>query len=139
MKKSSLINSEISYVISKLGHGDSIVIADSGLPINDEVRRIDLALTRGIPSFIQTLTAVLKEQCVEEVILASEIKDKNAKVYKEIIETLQEYEKTEQLKLKVTEVSHETFKCETQNAKAVIRTGEYTPYANIILKSGVVF
>lgn len=26
MKKTNLINSEISYLISKLGHGDSIVI-----------------------------------------------------------------------------------------------------------------
>jgi len=139
MKKGTLINSEISYVISKLGHGDGIAIADSGLPIPDNVQRIDLALTKGTPSFVEVLRVVLEEQCVEEVILAREVKDKNSKIYEEIIEVIHNYEKTEHLKLKITEVFHEEFKLETQKAKAIIRTGEYTPYANIILRSGVVF
>ncbi|MDF2613341.1 MAG: rbsD [Clostridia bacterium] len=139
MKKGVLIHSEISYVISKLGHGDSIVIADSGLPIPGSVQRIDLALTEGIPSFMQVLQAVLSEQCVEEMIIAHEIKDKNAKLYHQVLEVIHNYEKNGNVKLKVTEVSHEEFKAETQKTKAIIRTGEYTPYANIILRSGVVF
>jgi D-ribose pyranase len=52
MKKTTLINSEISYVISKLGDGDSIVIADSGLSIPDQVRRIDMAVKKGVPAFM---------------------------------------------------------------------------------------
>jgi len=36
-------------------------------------------------------------------------------------------------------VSHEEFKKMTSHCKAVIRTGEATPYANIILYSGVNF
>lgn len=139
MKKGTLIHSEISYVISKLGHGDGIAIADSGLPIPSHVQRIDLALTKGTPLFIEVLRVVLEEQRVEEVIIAHEIKDKNAKVYEEILEVVHHYEKNQHLKLKITEVSHEEFKLETQKAKAIIRTGEYTPYANIILRSGVVF
>ncbi len=139
MKKGILIHSEISYVISKLGHGDGITIADSGLPIPDCVQRIDLALTKGTPSFMQVLLVVLKEQRVEEVIIAREIKDKNTKIYEEILEAIHNYEKSEHLKLKISEVSHEAFKLETQKTKAIIRTGEHTPYANVILRSGVVF
>lgn len=139
MKKGILIHSDISYVVSKLGHGDEIVIADTGLPIPDNVQRIDLALTAGIPSFMQVLQAVLSEQRVEEIIIAREIKDKNTKLYDQILDVIHTYEKAEQIKLKITEISHEEFKMETQKAKAVIRTGEYTPYANIILRSGVVF
>ncbi|WP_070000073.1 D-ribose pyranase [Cellulosilyticum sp. I15G10I2] len=139
MKKGILIHSEISYAISKLGHGDDIVIADSGLPIPNKVQRIDLALAEGIPSFMQVLNVVLSEQRVEEVIIAQEVKERNPKVYEQLLETVCNYEKTEQIKLKITEVSHEVFKMETQKAKAIIRTGEYTPYANIILRSGVVF
>ena len=41
--------------------------------------------------------------------------------------------------LPVTFVSHEAFKEKTAQCKAVIRTGEVTPYANIILCSGVSF
>ncbi|HSQ89798.1 D-ribose pyranase [Romboutsia sp.] len=131
MKKSALINSEISYVISKMGHTDSITICDSGLPIPSEVQRIDLALKKGLPTFLDTLDSVLQELQVEEVILASEIIQVSNDLYKEIIKRFEN--------VKITTVSHEEFKNLTKSSKAIVRTGEYTPYANVILKSGVVF
>lgn len=131
MKKSNLINSEISYVISKMGHTESITICDSGLPIPGEVQRIDLALKRGLPTFLDTLDSVLEELQVEEIILASEIIEISNDLYKEIIKRFEN--------IKITTVSHEEFKNLTNSSKAIVRTGEYTPYANVILKSGVVF
>ncbi len=139
MKKTALLNSEISYVISKLGHGDSLVIGDSGLPIHDGVKRIDLAVKKGIPSFIDVLDAVLSEQRVEEVVLARETKQASPVLYESIISRLKDIEKQEGITIKLTEVSHEELKHLTGGSKAVIRTGEFTSYANIILKSGVVF
>lgn len=131
MKKSNLINSEISYVISKMGHTESITICDSGLPIPSEIQRIDLALKRGLPTFLDTLDSVLEELQVEEIILASEIIEISNDLYKEIIKRFEN--------IKITTVSHEEFKNLTKSSKAIVRTGEYTPYANVILKSGVVF
>lgn len=131
MKKSALINSEISYVISKMGHTDSLTIGDCGLPIPSNLERIDLALRYGVPAFLETLDTVLEELCVEEIVIASEIEDKNANMYQEILSRFKN--------IKITKVSHEEFKNMTKESKAVIRTGECTPYANIILKSGVVF
>ncbi|WP_434799245.1 D-ribose pyranase [Terrisporobacter vanillatitrophus] len=131
MKKSNLINSEISYVISKMGHTESITICDSGLPIPSEVQRIDLALKRGLPTFLDTLDSVLEELQVEEIILASEIIEISNDLYKEIIKRFEN--------IKITTVPHEEFKNLTKSSKAIVRTGEYTPYANVILKSGVVF
>lgn len=131
MKKRKLINSEISYVVSKMGHTDMLTIADCGLPIDDSVKRIDLALTHNIPTLLQTLEVVLSELCVEEVVLAKELISENRELYTEVLKRFK--------KVKVTEVSHEDFKELTKRSKAVIRTGECTPYANIILKSGVVF
>lgn len=131
MKKSNLINCEISYVISKMGHTDSLTICDSGLPIPSEVQRIDLALKRGLPTFLDTLDSVLEELQVEEIILASEIIEISNDLYKEIIKRFEN--------IKITTVSHEEFKNLTKSSKAIVRTGEYTPYANVILKSGVVF
>jgi D-ribose pyranase len=58
MKKGKVLNNEISHVISTLGHTDTIVIGDCGLPIPDHVKRIDLALTLGVPSFLQTLQKI---------------------------------------------------------------------------------
>ena len=74
MKKTKMINSELSYVISQMGHTDSLTIGDCGLPIPPETKRIDLALTHNVPTFIQTLDVVLEELFVEEAIIASEIK-----------------------------------------------------------------
>lgn len=135
MKKGRLLNSELSYEISKIGHTSHITLCDAGLPIPKEVKRIDLAIEAGFPSFIKTLDAILSEMMVEEIILASEIKSINPKVYNEILETF----KKNGMDPKITEVSHENFKLITKESEAIVRTGECSPYANIILKSGVVF
>ncbi|WP_195334925.1 D-ribose pyranase [Paraclostridium bifermentans] len=131
MKKGKLLNSEISYVISQMGHTDSLTIGDCGLPIPKDIKRIDLALKYGVPSFLDTLDTVLEELCVEEIIIAEEIKEAAEQMYKEILNRFEN--------VKVTMVKHEEFKTMTNNSHAVIRTGECTPYSNIILKSGVVF
>ncbi len=73
MKKSGVMNQPIAAVISGLGHTDTITIADAGLPIPAATQRIDLALTRGIPSFLQTLQVVLSELFVEKAIVAEEM------------------------------------------------------------------
>ena len=80
MKKTKLINSEISYTISKMGHTDSLTIGDCGLPIPDEVNRIDLALNMDVPTFLETLDTVLEELCVEEIVIAKEIEEKNNEI-----------------------------------------------------------
>lgn len=139
MKKTVLLNSEISYVISKLGHGDSLVIGDSGLPVPDNVKRIDLAVKKGVPSFFDVLDGVLSEQRIEEVVLAEETKQVSPEVYNRITSMISDIEKQEGITIRLVEVSHEEFKNLTHHSKAVIRTGEFTPYANILLKSGVVF
>ena len=131
MKKTKLINSEISYTISKMGHTDSLTIGDCGLPIPNEVNRIDLALKYGVPTFLETLDTVLEELCVEEIVIATEIIENNEAIHNEILKRFEN--------IKVTYVSHEEFKNQTKESKAVVRTGECSPYANIILKSGVVF
>lgn len=131
MKKKGILNSSIASVLAKLGHTDTIVIADCGLPIPDDVKRIDISLTLGNPTFIETLAAVIDDMEIEKITLASEIKKYNANVHNEITKLLPNVEKAY--------VDHEQFKQLTKNAKAVIRTGEITPYANIILHAGVIF
>ncbi|HDX9629221.1 TPA: D-ribose pyranase [Bacillus cereus] len=131
MKKHGVLNSEIASVLASLGHTDTIVIADCGLPIPDGVKRIDLAVELGKPSFLDVLQVVADDMAIEKVTLAEEVINNNAEVNKEIelklIEPAFEY------------VSHEQFKEHTKKAKAIIRTGEATPYANVILHAGVIF
>jgi len=131
VKKKGILNHQIMLAISTMGHTDSLVIADAGLPIPPEVVRIDLALVPGVPGFVETLKAVLGELQVEEAVVATELKGKNPAVAGDVNRLLQG--------VKVQEVSHEQFKELTGKAVAVIRTGECTPYANVILRSGVFF
>jgi len=139
MKKGVLLNSEITYVISMLGHGDSLVICDSGLPIPESVKRIDLAVKKGIPSFLEVLDALLSELRVEAFVLAEETRLTSPEIFNEIVARCNDMKRLEDIDVKIIEVTHEEFKNMTRCTKAVVRTGEFTPYANILLKSGVVF
>lgn len=139
MKKGKLINNEISHLISKLGHTDGITIGDCGLPIPDHIKRIDLAITLGVPDFLTVLDTVVSEQWVEEIILAEEIETHSKEMYDEIIKRIKSLEIEQGNNIKIIKIPHEEFKNKTKETKAVIRTGEYKPYTNIILKSGVVF
>lgn len=135
MKKGKLLNSEISYEVAKIGHTQHITVCDAGLPIPEGVKRIDLAITKGYPSFLKVLETVISEMVIEEIIIAKEIKEKNEEMYLKI----QKLFEKNRLNPKVIEVSHDEFKEITKESRAIIRTGECTPYSNIILKSGVAF
>ncbi|MBG9985018.1 D-ribose pyranase [Aerococcaceae bacterium DSM 111022] len=132
MKKNGILNSDISKVLADLGHTDQIVIGDCGLPIPEGVNKIDLALKKGSPLFIEVLKEVLLDMEVEKIILAEEIKEKNSSVLEQIHNLFPDG-------FEIEFVAHENFKEHTHESKAVIRTGEVTPYANIILQSGVIF
>lgn len=139
MKRGMLLNSEISYVISKLGHTDTLTIGDCGLPVPDGVQRIDLAVVKGLPEFMPVLQAVLDEQEIDKIILAEEIKNANKDLLEEILLLIKRTGVKEGKTIDVEYVTHEEFKKKTRDSKAVVRTGEYKAYANIILVSSVTF
>jgi D-ribose pyranase len=131
MKKRGILNHELIKVIATLGHTDALVIADAGLPIPPEVQRIDLAVSGGIPRFMDVLRSVLEETQVERAAIAREMLAASPQLHGELMAALGS--------IPVEEVSHEEFKQLTCRVRAVVRTGEFTPYANVILYSGVVF
>jgi len=131
VKKIGILNQPISAVVAGLGHMDTLVVADAGLPIPPETQRIDLALTAGIPSFLDTLRVVLEEMQVEQAIVAEEMIEVSPDVYEAVKELLGD--------TPIETVTHLIFKEQTRSSRAVIRTGEFTPYANVILVAGVTF
>ena len=131
MKRTLLLHAELSEVIARLGHGDLLVISDAGLPIPDGPRRIDLALSANVPRFQEVLAAVLSEMQVESAVIADELAAANPAVHAETMRQLGE--------TPISTLSHEAFKLATKNARAIIRSGEFSPYANVILRAGVVF
>lgn len=131
MRSGGIVNAQLARVIAELRHTDLIVIADSGLPVaggGPEV--VDLAVVYGMPSFETVFRAVVGEIVVEAGVAATEIADANPACWDLLRETLA---------VDVELVPHEEFKARTAAARAVVRTGEATPYANVLLRCGVPF
>ncbi|PIC62713.1 D-ribose pyranase [Sporosarcina sp. P13] len=129
MKKHGMINREIASVLARMGHTDQLTIADCGLPIPEGVACIDLSYTLGKPSFVEILSELLKDFEAEKLYIADEMKAGNPAVYDEV----------KQLECAIDEITHEQLKEMTKQSKVIIRTGEATPYANVILQAGVIF
>ncbi len=139
MKKGRVLNADISSVISRLGHTDTLVVCDAGLPVPRNTQRIDMALTQGVPSFMQVLEVVTAEMQVESAIIASEIKQQNPQLHETLLKHLEQLQKHQGNSIDVRYVTHEQFKIKTADSHAVIRSGECSPFANIILCAGVTF
>jgi len=131
MKKKGVLNAQINRIIASLGHMDLLVVGDCGLPIPHAVERVDLAVVQGLPAFAPVVEAVAEELVVQKIYVAEEIQNRNAETFS-FLERIFE-------NIPVEKIPHETFKARKVHAKAVIRTGEATPYANVMLECGVAF
>lgn len=130
MKKGAVLNTQVSSVIADMGHFDLLGIGDAGMPVPTETKKIDLAVTKGLPQFIDVLQNVLTELQVQKIYLAEEIKTDNPQqltAIKKMIDVPIEF------------IPHAQMKQDLTKTKAFIRTGEATPYSNILLESGVTF
>lgn len=125
-----IINSDIVKGLADLGHTDLIAIGDCGLPIDPE-KKIDLAIKIGEPKFIDVLETLLEDFEAEYYYLAEEIKKDNPEQEKAIASLLDGVD--------CDYISHEDFKKKLSDVKFVVRTGEDTPYSNIILQAKNIF
>jgi D-ribose pyranase len=131
MKKQGILHHELARVIAQLGHGDLLVIADAGLPVPPGVARIDLAVVGGLPAFLPVVQAILDEACVERATVAREMAEYSPDTGRGLLALLGD--------TPTEAIPHREFKRMTERARAIVRTGEFTPYANVILHAGVVF
>ena len=122
MKKSGILNAELSRLVATMGHGDLLVIGDAGLPVPPGVPCIDLAVCAGVPRFVEVLATVRAELEIERTVIATEA-GPDVRAWVGAAE----------------ELSHEDFKLLSAQARAIVRTGEATPYANVAVFSGVAF
>jgi D-ribose pyranase len=139
MKKTTLLNAPLSAAIARMGHTDGLVICDAGLPIPPGPERIDLAVTAGLPGFLDVLKAVVAELQVERVLFAVEMTEVSPTMAAALREVVAGVEATQKRPVALETVLHEEFKRRTAGTTAIVRTGECTPYANVILYSGVPF
>jgi D-ribose pyranase len=131
MKKHGILNAQLAGLIAGLGHKDTYLIGDAGMPIPKGIEIVDLVLAEGVPTFEQVLDAVLDEAQVEGYTLADEIQEANPRLHAYIQKKLPG--------VPVEYIPHDDLKQMTKSCKFAIRTGEFSPYPNIILRAGVVF
>ena len=126
MRRDGIWHPHLLSVVAAAGHGDLIAIVDAGMPVPIDRVVIDLIWARNEPGFVPVLKAVLAECVVESVLIASEMVDAPD------VEAMIAH-------LPAARVSHEELKLSLARCRAVVRTGESTPYRNIILGCGVAF
>ena len=131
MKKIGVLNRDISEVIASMGHGDMLVVSDAGLAIPSTARRIDVAIKPGLPSLIETAKVINQELKVEQIIVPIMMETACPNILKELRDLFGD--------VKLDKLSIEQYKQLAWASKAIIRTGECTRYANVILVSGVIF
>lgn len=139
MRHNGLLQAELVGVLAALGHTDGIVIADAGLPVPDGPVKIDLAICPGTPSFIQLCSLVIAEIPVEAVTIAAEMTERNPALYRQLLKALARWGETQGHDIKVHTVSHDILKQQSVKARAVVRSGEFSPFANMIIHAGVAF
>jgi len=130
VRNSGLQHARLSAIVAGMGHGDLLAIADAGLPVPSGVECVDLAVTAGVPRFLDVLAAVAGELAVERCVVADELLAGGTDLPARIDALLPVSRQS---------VPHDQFKEMTRGAVAVVRTGEFTPYANVILVGGVAF
>lgn len=129
MRRDGLLHSDLARVVASLGHGQSLCVGDAGLPVPSGTPMIELVFRPGQPAFLDVVDAVLDDLVVESAIVASELDDGGLRG--RLVELLDP--------APVAEVGHEELKARLTTCRAVVRTGEFTPYANVILIAGVAF
>lgn len=130
MKRSGIINGALASRCAMLGHTDLVAIADCGLPLPPGVVVVDLALVQGVVGFVATLDALIGELAIERHVYAFEAVGTQAQWW--IADRAPHLGAADV-------VSHEVLKHRLSECALVVRTGEATPFANVILQCGVSF
>jgi D-ribose pyranase len=131
MKKTGLLNRDLTAIVGAMGHYDRLVVCDAGFPIPLDHRYVDLALRPDQPRVLDVVELLLTELEVEQIRFASEALDKTP-------DRLEQLSKLAPL-AEVSHIPHTEFKELAQGSRAIVRTGDFTPYANVMLISGVVY
>ena len=129
MRETGFLNREISDVLSIMGHQDELIVCDAGFAIPLGVRTVDISLAKDKPTVLELLEELIKHFSVEKLILAEETKNVSPTKFKNIVALFPK-------DMPVETMPHTQFKQRSAKVKAVIRTGDFTAYSNVLLISG---
>jgi D-ribose pyranase len=128
MRKGGILHPTLNRILTETGHTDLLTLCDRGFPVPTEIERVDLALADDMPTVYDTLRLIDKDFVIDMVIVAEEMSQASPNAYNRLTKDFAH------LTFKV--VPHQTLKDISLEARATIRTGDTTPYSNLILVSG---
>ena len=129
MLKNGILNPQINSLLSRVRHTNMLVISDRGFPFWPTIETVDISLVDDVPTVLEVLRAIRPNFEICEVVMAQEFKVENTpKVQKQFAEAL--------AGIPVTFDPHVDLKKRVPQAIGLIRTGDTTQYANMILISG---
>jgi D-ribose pyranase len=129
MKEVGIVNRELARLLSEQGHGDLLMVVDAGFAIPKGADVVDISLSENCPMVIDTLKELKKFFSVEKLIFANDTKSVSPTLFNNIRKLFGK-------SVPVEMVTHPQIKEMGHKVKAVIRTGDFTAYANVILVSG---
>jgi simple sugar transport system permease protein/D-ribose pyranase len=130
MKSGKILNSELSYAVASMGHGDLMIVCDAGFPIPSSTWRIDLAIVQDVPDLETVLTAISEDFIAEKVSYAAEMVENNPPLLAKVKRIFAASNHDP--------IPHQQILSEmAAKAKVIVRTGAFDPWGNILLYSGV--
>ena len=131
MKKGGILNPAICSLLAELGHTDELLIVDAAYPLPSDGHVIDLTQTAGIPRLLDVMRAVAEELVIESIAVPAEFREYSARLFQELIKSLGDID--------VDEVPFHEFKEHSLDVKGIIRTAEFSSYANVRIVAGSAF
>lgn len=128
MKRGGILHPVLNRMLSETGHTDLLTICDRGFPIPPGPERLDLALVNDVPTVLDVLSAIHEEFVIDCIIVTEEMAEASPERFARL--------QSEYKEISFKVVTHERFKEICPESRAVIRTGDTVPYANLIVVSG---
>lgn len=128
MIKTGILNPHVNSLLSRVRHTNTLVIADRGFPFWPTIETVDLSLVDDVPTVLAVLAALRPNFQIGRAWMAREfLKHNDARKRTAFAEACRG--------IPLTHEAHVRFKRRVPNAIGLIRTGDTTPYSNIILES----
>jgi len=127
MLRTGILNPHLLDLISRIRHTNTLVISDRGFPFWPQIETVDISLIDDVPTVMQVFAALKENFDYGHVWVAEEFKSSNSE------------EKLAELQAQVGDSlqfeSHVTLKQRVPGAIGLIRTGDTTQYANMVIES----
>ncbi len=124
-----ILNPQVNSLLARVRHTNMLVIADRGFPFWPMIETVDISLVDGIPTVLQVFQAIRPNFEIGEIIMAQEFNEVNSP---EICKTFTDALANIPLHFQ----NHSNLKMLIPGAIGLIRTGDTTQYANMVIVSG---